>query len=1301
MRLRSGSLFQTARTEGGLLPADLLQRVADNDGQLDGLKPSDYHLAPGERLNEAITRSWNRLLGAWRSFDEARGQLAPGDRGGRLTRERWLHVLFDELGYGRLVQQPAIEIEAKSYPVFSQWQHTPIHLVGCGVQVDTRTPGVAGAAGQSPHSLLQELLNRSPERLWGIVSNGLVLRVLRDNVALTRQAYLEFDLEGMFSGEVYPDFVLLWLVCHQSRVEAERPEDCWLERWTQDAAEHGTRALDALRDGVQEAIEILGAGFLAHPANHELHTALRAGTLEPQDYYRQLLRLVYRLLFLFVAEDRDALLDPAADKIARERYSVHYSTQRLRSLAQRRRGGRQHDRYEQFKLVMAALHSDGCPPLGLPALGSYLWSPDAIAGLTDAAIANEHLLDAIRSLATVEERGVGRSVDFRNLGAEELGSIYESLLELHPELDRDTAGFALHAAVGSERKTTGSYYTPTSLITSLLDSALEPVLDEAAAKEDPHAAVLDLKVCDPACGSGHFLIAAANRVAKRLAAIRTGDAEPSPEALRSALRDVVGRCIHGVDMNPMAVELCKVSLWMEALDPGRPLSFLDDRLVRGNSLLGTTPELIAAGVPPNAFKPLLGDSKDVVAELRKRNDRELKGQMALDLAAATAEADARALAQRSGAVAEVDDRSLAGVSERERRFRDLAGSPELERARLLADTWCAAFVAPKRAGAAAITQETVNRVATQGAAGLSSQERALVDDLRDLYGFHHWHVAFPAVFVSGGFDVVLGNPPWEHTELKEKEFFAVRAPEIADAPNKAAREKLIAALDDDDPPLSAEFRAAKRRADGWSHMLRSSGRYPLCGRGRTNTYAVFAELMRTLVGPPGRVGVIVPTGIATDDTTKHFFRDLVERWSLVSLLSFENEAFVFPQVHHATKFCLLTLTGGAYPHDPEFVFFARRVEDLNDEWRRFTLSPAEILALNPNTGTCPTFRSRRDAEVTKGIYHRVPPLVCEGAVDGDPWGARFVQGLFNMSSDSGLFLTEASDDRQPLYEGKMFWQFDHRFGTYDGQTEAQANQGTLPPVTEEQHRDANFTVAPRYFVARTHVRGALTGKGLGAWLVAFRDITFAVNERTMIFSALPAVAIGHPAPLVILDADLHERLAFLACANSFAADYVCRQKVGGTHLPFFVLKQVAMPSPSMLREVCPWAQGDSYVGFLALRALELVYTAHDLDAIREEERSPPGPFVWDAERRSLIRAELDGATFHLYGVERDGVEHIMSTFPVAEAYEVAEHGEFRQRRLILERYDAMAAAAASGTSYETVLDPPRADPRVAHEVPVA
>ena len=342
MPARLRSPFTTIRTEGGLLPADLLARVLAGDTDLDGVTPESYHLS-GEKLNEAINRSWNRLQGAWAAFREAAEKLPAGDPATTVTRERWLLPVLQELGYGRVPAARALEIEGKSYAISHQWNSVLLHLVGAGTPLDERSRGVAGAAKASPHSLVQEVLNRSAERLWGFVSNGLRWRVLRDNASLTRQAFVEFDLEAMFTGEVYADFAVFWLVCHQSRVEGERPETCWLEQWSQAAQQRGTRALETLRKGVEDAISALGRGFLAHPANRVLRDKLRAGNLDKQDYYRQLLRLVYRLIFLFVAEDRELLLLPNAVPAARARYLQFYSTARLRRLAERLRGGRHAD----------------------------------------------------------------------------------------------------------------------------------------------------------------------------------------------------------------------------------------------------------------------------------------------------------------------------------------------------------------------------------------------------------------------------------------------------------------------------------------------------------------------------------------------------------------------------------------------------------------------------------------------------------------------------------------------------------------------------------------------------------------------------------------------------------------------------------------------------------------------------------------------------------------------------------------------------------------------------------------------
>lgn len=1035
--------LKTYRTEGSLLPADLLERVSDEDATLPGMTPAGYHRS-GERLNEAISRSWTTLRNAWSHFQSGRETLPADDLGTTITRERWLLPLFETLHYGRLHTAERFEIEGKSYPISHSWGlNVPIHLVSYQVDLDKTMRGVAGAATASPHSLLQVFLNRSDDHLWGFLSNGCKLRVLRDNLTLTRQAYVEFDLEAMMNGDAYSDFRVLWLLCHQSRVEGDRPSDCLLEKWMKEAEDRGIRALEHLRGGVESAITALGIGFLEHPANSVLRDKLRAGTLDKQNYYRQLLRMIYRLLFMFVAEDRDLLLGPDATDAARETYQNYYSTQRLRAMAARFVGTRHSDLFEQLRLVMRLLggEGDGAPvgiALGIAPLGSFLFSDRAVADIIDCKISNRKLLSAIRSLSLIDDREARawRNVDYRNLGPEELGSVYESLLELHPQVNVDARGFALETAGGNERKTSGSYYTPSSLIKVLLDSALDPVLDEAAKKGAD--AILALKVCDPATGSGHFLIAAANRMAKRLASLRTGEEEPALAELQRAKRDVISNCIYGVDINPMAAELCKVNLWLEALDPGKPLTFLDHHIQVGNSLLGTTPKLMAEGIPNDAFKPIEGDDKTTASALRKRNRGELKqreaGLRQLGLEQAPA-ADYGFLSSTMSDLAKSADDSLSDIQAKEELYAAIANSPEYIQARLLADAWCSAFVWAKRQGEdMPLTDLVYRHLEAEPDAPRFENLREKVAALTDRYGFFHWHVAFPDLFSvpedlstaeneaagwNGGFDVVLGNPPWEQIQLDDREFFAVSAPDIANARNMAARKRMIKDLADQDQFLYRSYKDAVRGNDGVKHFVHASERYPYTSFGRLNTAPLFCETTLNLINPNGYAAIIVPTGIATDSFNQHFFNHIVDTRSLSSLYDFENARGIFPAVHRSYKFCLLTLNGPARSSNTmNFAFFAHDVSDIDAA--TFELTRNDIALLNPNTRTTPIFRSRRDAELTKRIYGRVPILIREGEPDTNPWGIKF-QLMFMMNTDSDKFHTrEELEARGFTLEGNIF-----------------------------------------------------------------------------------------------------------------------------------------------------------------------------------------------------------------------------------------------------------------------------------------
>jgi hypothetical protein len=1377
------SEFASLNITGGLLPAELLSSVFAGDSKLAGTDPRSYGLERGESVRRQASRSWLYLLDVWQDYTQ-RIAAAGGDAeraeatSARVTRERWLHILLRELGFRPVPADGSFTVDGTVFPVSHRDGHVPVHLLGHGTDLDHRTPKITARA---PQSMVQDLLNRDDGCLWALLSNGVTLRLLRDSATLTGSAYVEFDLESVFGGELFSDFVLLYLTCHQSRfaVYDGGPETCFLEQWRGAAADQGERALEQLRKGVQQAIAHLGTGFLAHPDNPQLRGRLApgAGDLRLDDLNRALLRVVYRLLFWFVAEDRGALLQPdppgtgghSADQAtqarlreARDRYATYFSAGRLRRLARRTRGSRHGDLWESVRLVFDALGTEGgLPRLAITAIGGIFESADESGRalpldepLDGARLSNQALLDAVRALSLITSRSGGgrRSVDFGNLGAEELGSVYESLLEMVPRYNAEQLNYTLEVLPGNERKESGSYYTPTPLVDCLLDSALDPLLDEACKRPtapERVAALLDLTVCDPACGSGHFLVAAARRIAKRVAAEESGEPEPPLPAVLAALRRVVGRCIYGVDLNPMAAELARVSLWLEALEPGKPLSYLDSSIRVGNSLLGTTPALLLKdlkqppgepSLPDEALLPIEGDDRATCTALRKQNAKERGGQYGLFNPGAIPVTNA-ALARQAAVIASTLPDSLEDLHIHQQRLADqLASSASLRQQKLLADAWCAAFVQPKTPDTrqSAITHATFEQLAsTERTLELAATE-ALIEELARQYRFFHWHVEFPHIFRvgngsvpdpatgwAGGFSCVLGNPPWERVKLQEQEFFAARHQAIATAPNAAARKRLIADLADSDSPadraLYAEFQAELRKAAGWSHLLRDSGRYEKTGQGDINTYAVFAETARTVIGARGRAGLVLPTGIATDATTAPYFADLVRTSTLVSFLEFENEAFLLSKdVDHRVRFCLLTVAGsGASVREASFAFGTRYMRDLPD--RRFAMPPEEILLVNPNTGTTPVFRSRRDAEITIGIYRRVP-ILWRDDPEENPWALSFLR-MFDMANDSGLFRTRDELEADgwtlrgnvlvrngkrmlPLYEAKMIHYFDHRYGTYEGQTEAQANMGTLPRLTPQQHDNPNFVVLPRYWVpdfdtadnerskpGKPAYHSGVTSRLQSHhwsrdWLLGWRRICRSTDERTFINGPAPLEAVGDSLFLALTDSPVATSILLSASISSFVLDYVARQKMAGTNMNFFITRQLPVLSPETYKIPVSWIGGKSPIAWLLCRSLELSYTAWDMEAFARDLGDAGAPFRWDEGRRALMRAELDAAYFQLYGLDRDEVDHVMETFDALRRREERQLGEFRTKRLILERYDAMAEAARAGRSYQTVLDPP-------------
>lgn len=615
--------------QGNLIAPDLTTELLV--GAIKGQSSEDFGLAKGDKLADEIATAWGDAKAYWAAFQRAVSRLPEDDPATTVTREQWVVPLLRSLGYDPVYVAKAEVVEGQTYAISHRAEpgenKPPVHIIGSRVRLEQRPP--SGTPRLSAHALVQEYLNRT-EHLWSVVTNGLRWRLLRDSTLMTRLTYVEFDLEQILNGENFAEFGLFYRLFHRSRLpeNIDDADECLLEFYHQESLQQGGRVRDRLRDGVESALKRLGTGFLQHPQSQSLREKLEAGTLTEVAYYRQLLMLIYRLLFLMVAESRNLLLstdDPEKARIYREYYSI----ERLRALVERpswRREGFQ-DLWQGLRVTFQLFDENWRGQvLGLSPLDGDLFGSHTLADLEGCGIDNHDLMLALRGLSLYEQKGQLRRVNYGALDVEELGSVYESLLEFHPNVSQVDGIWEFQLVTGSERKTTGSYYTPPELVGQLIKSALEPVIADRLASlgsdatiEAQEQALLKLKVCDPACGSGHFLLAAARRIGKELARVRTGEMQPGAEPLRVAIRDVIQHCIYGVDLNPLAVDLCKVALWLEGLCRGLSLNFLDHRIKCGNSLVGVLDlDCLKEGIPDNAYKPVTGDDATIASRIKNR-----------------------------------------------------------------------------------------------------------------------------------------------------------------------------------------------------------------------------------------------------------------------------------------------------------------------------------------------------------------------------------------------------------------------------------------------------------------------------------------------------------------------------------------------------------------------------------------------------------------------------------------------------------------------------------------------------------
>ena len=1171
---------------------------------------------------------------------------------------------------------------------------------------------------------------------WGILTNGARWRLYYAGARSVAEQFFELDLAAVLGmpgdgHDAIPADVrrhwlrVFWLVFRRDAFLPDAADErTFHERAIEEGRFHQERVAGSLSVLVFEQVfpDFVRALAKADP---------EAPLPEVRD---AALVLLYRLLFVLYAEDRDLL--PVRDS----RYDDYALRDRVRSDI-----GRRKDQGDVFSASAARYWSAfddlcraidaGDASIGLPPYNGGLFDRDRTPLLSRVRLGDTVMADVIDALSFERNGPRRRYINYRDLGVQQLGSIYERLLER--EVVREDGNIVVRPNVFA-RKDSGSYYTPDDLVDLIVRETVGPLADSrmeafAAKAEDipssqvpedrrmgrlkqldPAEKLLELKVCDPAMGSGHFLVNLvdylADRVIEAMAeaeALVEGYLSPLAEridGIRNTIMDnaedrgwtfdpaqlddrhivrrmVLKRCVYGVDKNPMAVELTKVSLWLHTFTVGAPLSFLDHHLRCGDSLFGTwvAPAVHRTEETSSLF-------------LRGPLERATRAASPMQIIEGLTDAEI-AEAHRSADI-------FAEISE-------MTAPLDAFMSLLHAFDWLGLRRREVKAAYLNWLQGTSGNpidIAQTGLSGSAEADRTLTTGLELVAGerFLNWQVAFPGVWsewgakeLTGGFDAVIGNPPWDRIKLQQVEWFAARRREIAMAPRAADRKRMIAELEKSGDPLARDFRLASERAAAAARVARTSGDYPLLARGDLNLYSLFVERAMTLVKPNGMVGLLVPSGIASDKMAAPFFKSVATEGRLKALYDFENKKVFFPDVHASFKFCVFVASPRPLPEAAKCAFYLHAVSELEDPERCFPLSAADFARVNPNTGTAPIFRTRRDAELTAAMYERLPVLVDRSSGEEvKTWPVKYTR-MFDMTNDSELFRTRPeleekegawpiggnrfdspSGEWVPLYVGRMIHQFDHRAASVHMNEENLHNPALSDDIGAERKADPAFVPTPQYWVPRKEIS---LPDSVG-WTIAFRDIARATDARTVIAAAVPAVGLGNTLPAMSPEGEHAGSNGVLLLANlgSVVLDFVARQKVQSTHLNWYIAEQLPIVPLERYRAV---SFGPKTAEEIVREAvLELTYTAHDMAPFAramghvDDDGEVLPPFPWDDQRRLNLRAKLDALYFHLYGVtDRDDIRYIYSTFPIVERDEKAVYGAYRSRDLCLAWTSALAA----------------------------
>lgn len=782
--------FPSIDIQGSILSTDLLVKIRSEQAGFQQGK--DFHPdLTNAKLKDEISLAWQEAKGQWTIYKSKLARLKEGETGTTETRNFWISPLLTNLGYNLTFNRQSEELNGKSFPIGyrdSNLDGFPVYVGGYHESLDKRPENKQLRV--SPHAMVQEYLNYS-EHLYGMVTNGPQLRLLRDASRITRLSYVEFNLEKMMEEDLYSDFVILYRVLHASRMpkKIDGGAESIMEKYHQEGLEAGSTIRSKLGDAVKEAIKSLANGFINHPNNTTLREAVISGNFSADEYYRHQLRIIYRLLFLFVIEERNLVYadnkTPEAKRF-NQIYFNYYSLLRLRKLAKKLlppEASRHYDLWQGLISTFSLFEKKEIgEKLGIMALQGDLFGYHAISGngydLHRCYLSNAVLLNIIKSLSYFEnDNGVLIAVNYGGLDVEEFGSVYEGLLELKLEVKKIEGSdqYSCSFDTSNERGKSGSHYTPEELVQPLIKHSLEyliedrikPYQQKKATKESTVHSLLSLKIADVACGSGHILLSAARRLSLEIARVQTEEEQPNPVAIRKAMKDVVRNCIYGVDKNPLAVELCKIALWLEAYNPGEPLNFLDHHIKCGDAIVGLAHRSeLENGITDEAFKTLPGDDKDIAKTWRDKNVKERKEraakalQLKAEFEKSTENSVQEAMAEYKtfSQLPETTPEEIERKAKAYKKFIDGKGFTFLK---TMADVQVAQFFIPKT---------TVNkdlfitdgeyRKVISGYGGWTGKASARATAIAHELRFFHWFIEFPEVFSGGGFDCVLGNPPY-------------------------------------------------------------------------------------------------------------------------------------------------------------------------------------------------------------------------------------------------------------------------------------------------------------------------------------------------------------------------------------------------------------------------------------------------------------------------------------------------------------------------------------------------------------